>query len=67
MFETIETSSIIITLSCASNIRTCVLFWSDNAGRLSHIFTGATPVGATIRTGIITGFVGPSLHVFTTV
>ena len=81
-FDTIEISSIIKTLSSASDIRSCVLFWSDNAGSLSpaslgiprpvlivvpSMFTAATPVGAIIRTVGISGFDGPCLNVLTKV
>ena len=82
MFETIEISSIIITFSSASDILSCVLFWSDNGRRLSptslgmarpvlmvvaSIFTAATPVGAIIKRVGISGFDGPYLKVFSAV
>lgn len=82
VFETIEISSIITSLSSASYKRSCVLFWSDNASRLcstslgiarpvlmvvAPIFTAATPVGAIIRTAGISRFDGPCPKVFTAI
>ena len=80
-FETIEISSIIITLSSESDILSCVLFRSDNGRtcRLSPISLGMarpvlkvvasifTPVGAIIKRVGISGFDGPCPKVFSAV
>ena len=40
VFANIETSSIIISFSCASDIRNRVFFWSDIAGSVSPTSLG---------------------------
>ena len=82
VFDTIEISSMITSFKSDNAILICVLFWSDNGGRLSPDSLGianavcivvplmliaATPVGAISKTVGFSGLVIPCLKVFVVV